>query len=52
MLDVLWRVQEDFLDTALHAVDADYGGVPRYLEQALGLGPTEQERLAVLYLQA
>jgi protein-tyrosine phosphatase len=51
VLDVLWRVQEDFLDAALHAVDADYGGVPQYLEQALGLGATEQERLAALYLQ-
>jgi protein-tyrosine phosphatase len=51
VLDVLWRVQEDFLDTALHAVDADFGGVPRYLEQALGLGPAEQQRLAALYLQ-
>lgn len=52
VLDVLWRVQEDFLDAALHAVEADFGGVQPYLEQALGLGPTEQERLAVLYLQA
>lgn len=51
VLDVLWRVQEDFLDTALHAVEADFGGVPRYLEQALGVGPAELERLATLYLQ-
>ena len=51
VLDVLWRVQEDFLDAALHAVDADYGGVPQYLAQALDLGPKEQARLAALYLQ-
>lgn len=51
VLDVLWRVQEDFLDAALHAVESDYGGVPKYLKQALGLGPTEQARLAALYLQ-
>lgn len=51
VLDVLWRVQEDFLDAALHAVDADYGGVPQYLVQALGLRPTEQARLAALYLR-
>lgn len=51
VLAVLWRVQEDFLNAALHTVDADYGDVPRYLEQALGVGPREQERLAALYLQ-
>ena len=51
LLRVLWRVQEDFLDAALHAVDADFGGLPRYLEQALSLGPVELERLAALYLE-
>lgn len=51
VLAVLWRVQEDFLDAALHAVEADFGGVPRYLERALGVGPAELERLAALYLQ-
>jgi protein-tyrosine phosphatase len=51
VLAVLWRVQEDFLDAALHAVEADFGGVPRYLERALGVGPAELERLATLYLQ-
>src|SRR5665647_3408863 len=30
VLDVLWRVQADFLDTALHAVDADFGGCLLY----------------------
>ena len=52
VLDVLWRVQEDFLDAALHALEADFGGVQPYLQQALGLGHTEQERLVALYLQA
>lgn len=51
VLAVLWRVQEDFLDAALHAVEVDFGGVPRYLERALGVGPAELERLAALYLQ-
>lgn len=51
VLDVLWRVQADFLDAALHAVDADFGGVQLYLEQALGLNSKKQERLATLYLQ-
>jgi protein-tyrosine phosphatase len=52
VLRVLWGVQESFLNEALHAVDADFGGVARYLEQALGLGPKEQARLAALYLSA
>lgn len=51
VLDVLWRVQEDFLGAALQAVEADYGGLPRYLAQALGVGAKEQARLAALYLQ-
>jgi protein-tyrosine phosphatase len=52
VLQVLWRVQADFLEAALHAVDADHGGVDRYLQQALGVGPLERQRLAGLYLQA
>ncbi len=51
VLQVLWRVQEEFLDAALHAVDNDYGGVQAYLEKALGVGPREHERLGALYLQ-
>jgi protein-tyrosine phosphatase len=52
VLDVLWHVQEDFLDAALQVVEADFGGVQPYLEQALGLNPKKQERLVALYLQA
>jgi protein-tyrosine phosphatase len=52
VLNVLWGVQADFLQAALDAVDADFGGVPHYLEQALGLGPQQQARLAELYLSA
>lgn len=51
VLKVLWRVQEDFLDSALQAVELDFGGVERYLEQVMGLGPAEKTRLAALYLQ-
>jgi len=51
VMQVLWRVQEDFLDAALHAVDADHGGVEKYLQTALGVGPAERKRLAELYLQ-
>ncbi|WCM92849.1 tyrosine-protein phosphatase [Acidovorax sp. NCPPB 2350] len=50
VLNVLWRVQEDFLDAALDAVDAHHGGVERYLERSLGVGPAERERLMQLYL--
>lgn len=52
VLDVLWRVQEDFLDAALQVVEHDYGGVQQYLVKQLGVGPTEQARLEALYLQA
>ena len=52
VLDVLWRVQADFLDAALHAVQADYGGIDLYLEKALGVGSAQRKRLAALYLQA
>ncbi|MDA8456034.1 tyrosine-protein phosphatase [Acidovorax sp. GBBC 3334] len=51
VLNVLWRVQEDFLEAALQAVESDHGGVDRYLEQRLGVGAAERERLAQLYLQ-
>ncbi|MPM36103.1 hypothetical protein SDC9_82698 [bioreactor metagenome] len=50
VLNVLWRVQSEFLDAALHAVDADHGGLDRYLEKRLGVGQKERERLAQLYL--
>jgi protein-tyrosine phosphatase len=48
---VLWRVQVNFLDAAFEAVDADFGSVPRYLKEALGLDAQAQERLVALYLQ-
>ena len=51
VVQVLWRVQEDFLDAALHAVDADHGGVEKYLARELGVGPLERQRLAELYLE-
>ena len=50
-LQVLWRVQEEFLNAALKAVDADFGGPQQYLVNQLGVGPREQTRLAELYLQ-
>jgi len=51
-LQVLWRVQEEFLNAALKAVDADFGGVQHYLVNKLRVGPREQARLAELYLRS
>ena len=52
VLAVLWRVQEDFLDAALHRVDADYGGIDTYLVDVLGLDTAARKELAQRYLQA
>lgn len=49
VLDVLWRVQEAFLEAALQAVDEHHGGIDRYLQE-IGVGRRERERLAELYL--
>lgn len=51
VLAVLWRVQEEFLDAALHMVDQDYGGVPTYLVDVLGVDAAAQRQLAAQYLQ-
>ena len=50
-LQVLWRVQEDFLEAALHGVEVEYGGMAAYLERVLGLNAAAQKRLASLYLE-
>jgi protein-tyrosine phosphatase len=51
-LAVLWRVQEGFLEAALQIVDADHGGVERYLDKRLGLSATALETLGARYLVA
>ncbi len=51
VLAVLWRVQEEFLDAALHMVDQDYGGVQAYLVDVLGVDAAAQRQLAEQYLQ-
>jgi protein-tyrosine phosphatase len=48
---VLWRVEDEFLDVALEAIDRDHGGIERYLHQRLGLGRAALDRLAERYLQ-
>lgn len=50
VLKVLWQVQEPFLEAALQAVDADYGGLDAYLVDELGVGSQERARLEELYL--
>jgi protein-tyrosine phosphatase len=51
-LEVLWRVEEGFLQTALDALDAEHGGVEAYLEQRLRLSPAARRHLAVRYLDS
>ena len=50
VLAVLWRVQEDFLATALQAVDAQPGGMAGFLHQRLGLDAAALDLLAARYL--
>lgn len=50
VLLVLSRVQPEFLQAAMEAIDSDYGGVDAYLRDALGLGNAEMGRLRELYL--
>mgnify|MGYP002146477202 FL=1 len=49
-LAVLWRVQQGFLDTALDLIDRKHGGIERYLEARLGVGPAARAALAGKYL--
>ena len=52
VLDVLWRVQSEFLDAALQTVDEDFGGLDAYLAKQLGVGAAAREQLRRVYLQA
>ena len=49
-LAVLWRVQQGFLDNALHIIDTDHGGIARYLAQRLRLSEAALATLATRYL--
>jgi protein-tyrosine phosphatase len=51
VLNVLWRVQPNFLEAAFHAVEAEYGSLQHYLAKTLGMGAPEMARLETLYLQ-
>lgn len=50
VLGVLWRVQAEFLDAALQAMEHASGSVDAYLHHALGMGPARRQRLRDLYL--
>ena len=50
VLNVLWRVQADFLHAAFQVIDAEYGSVDAYLTERLGLRPDAREHLQHTYL--
>lgn len=50
VLEVLWRVQEGFLETALQALEREHGGLEGYLG-AIGIGPAQRARLQAHYLE-
>ena len=52
VIAVLWRVQEEFLDAALHRVDNDFGGLQAYLADVLGVDAAARQELERRYLQA
>lgn len=50
-IDPLVDVHLEYLDAALDRIDADFGGMDAYLEQAGGLGPEPRARLQSLLLE-
>jgi protein-tyrosine phosphatase len=50
VLQVLWRVQPDFLHAAFDTIDEHYGSLEAYFREGLALGAPERERLRELYL--
>lgn len=45
------RVQADYLQASLDVVDADYGGMEKYLSEGIGLAASDLKRLEYLYLK-
>jgi len=45
VLDVLWKVQEDFLQVAWRCIDEEFGGLDNYLRGPMGLDPAGVHRL-------
>jgi len=51
ILDVLWRVQMPFLDSAFALAEERYGDMDRYLSEALGVDQAARAQLARMYLE-
>ncbi len=51
MAHVLHRVQPEFLEAALAAVEEDHRDLPDYFRRGLGLGDAEMARLHTLLLE-
>ena len=51
ILQVLWKVQPAFLDSAYALVDGEYGGMDAYVREVLGVDDAAQQQLRALYLQ-
>jgi protein-tyrosine phosphatase len=49
VLEVLWRVQPEFLHAAFQEVDASFGSLETYLREGLALRDAERSLLRVLY---
>lgn len=49
-LQVLNRVQPDFLRASFDVINTDYGGFDTYLRDGLGLGPSRRQQLINTYL--
>jgi protein-tyrosine phosphatase len=50
VMDVVWRVREEFLQASLQAIDADYGSMAQYLEARMGLSEPALAQLRQMYL--
>ncbi|EJC60818.1 hypothetical protein QWA_18150 [Alcaligenes faecalis subsp. faecalis NCIB 8687] len=43
VLDILWGVQPEFLETAFKTIDATHGSLDRFFQDALQLSPARRE---------
>ncbi|AFR22831.1 tyrosine-protein phosphatase [Lactobacillus helveticus] len=48
---ILGSVSDAFLDTALIAIEKDFGGIDNYLEEKIGVTPELRDKLRELYLE-
>ena len=51
VLDVVWRVQPAFLDSAYAMVEQEFGGMPTYLREVMKLDTSALNALRAQYLQ-